>query len=259
MEKRFTVFPEMDGASLGPLDLHKYHLPTLSPHEVYCSSSITSGNFGLRMRDVAKYFEGEAFETKKQQILRLNGILSNNWAAALLRLNMVDQNSVITMPHHLGVFKDWGELQYMTYWLMRMVRMNILNASKFYTEISEGRVLNNEVFGNYAASRDLRRVEYGKLLDHFSRYCCNDEGKVKSIIMFPGYQNSLGCATEMQAGFIAGIPVYELLVDTNYQGPIEGVRMNSMRWDYLKSIGSKLPYVKGDGTHGLLLRKISAF
>lgn len=261
IERRFTKFvdPQVEGENglLTPIDYYHKILQDSGSFvgtEYYCSSPISSANFGQLMAiDPEKYPV-----SCKTQLIKLNGILNEQIGAELQKSSL---NGIqLTLPHRIPYMKGWKEFDYLTFWMMYFSRLSYNSSSRFVEEIRTSNDIDLDLFNDYSGNRLSRWREYKKLEPFYKRAIELDEdpaNKIDAMIAFPGHKKSLGCSVELTAALAAGIPVYQVAINQDSADYKDDLHLKGYGWAYLRSQGivPDMPVVSFPEINNLLVLK----
>jgi len=217
-ESLFVGFPdpsiEKDFIAISPLD---YYLSLINQesgffpsNEIYCSSPVTSANYGLLISN------GTLDKALKPKVFKLNARLNERIVSGIDPY-LLGKDSAFTLPHTFPQITGWGEYDYLLFWLMYFSRLSEDSASRFSSQIRQDRSIDIKMFNDYSQDRRLRWNEYLKLIPHYQSAVNQDEkpeNRITAMVAFPGHNKSLGCSVELLAASSIGIPIYEVGLNT---------------------------------------------
>lgn len=208
----YTVFPKASSKFISPENLYakmfgKFSRPR---HEVYMSTPLTSGG----ARRLSKTLEKQRISLAT--IISLNGHFAH---AISQEINVSFQKASVTLPHMIGFRKDWGELEYMKFWMYYISGLKLSHVKKFSNLLKNCNIIDRNVFNDYRKPKEQRAQEYQRLLNYFAGFLRMNRkfvNPISRIYMLPDHSLSLGCCFEKKLAVSLGVCVKEIFLDSSH-------------------------------------------
>jgi hypothetical protein len=211
-----------------PLDLYEYMFPIIpkdySHH--YISCPLTSGGalwlkeFLLKNPDATNQNPQlyPDLEYNTGDLIGLNGTFVEKMMAVLIAENILESNTQLTYPHHIGMrskevngkLQNWEEIDFMLFWIAVIGGLNPDQAEAMFKIVKHA--INVEIFSNRKLKKATRIPEYKKARTAAAEFIGNikphQEQRPTNLLATPDSHSSLGGTTEQALANDLDIPVH---------------------------------------------------
>lgn len=213
---KITELPSLNRAT--PSELYKLTYPLLLGSHIYCSGPITSGGAYRQMAS-----EKLSIKDVMQRNTTFAGVLIN---LCFERPELFQDASGLTIPHHIGPREfinhkneqlRWGEWEYLTFWLMVIMRLDPELSQDFSHALFYDAGVNHQVFNDHTQDRKKRAEEYEMMHLKTLNLAHQHQGAIKPVDMIlrlPDSELSLGSGLEQNTARELGVQILETVLNS---------------------------------------------
>lgn len=234
-------------------------IPFSPRNEIYLSRPMTSGG----IKDLFLKIDGGISPQAMVIILELNNRIAE-FLTQELKPHLDDSREVI-LPRPLR----FGEFNGLSFWMYFLSGLKPKDAQRFDNLVREGKVVDFDLFNDHQAEKGERLKEYFKLAGKFLGSVKKNNlalNPISEMVLFPGYQQSLGCALEKELARELGIPTKEAIFDQThprfktdiFQRLIRPLIIDEDLWRRVKDHEFPVPTIEGNGKNLIVLRNLQS-
>jgi hypothetical protein len=261
----YCEIPNHDGPVDPPLLIERVREIKDTCPVTYVSMSLTSGLAGKLLLEKMPVKPNHV-----SRVIRMNTRYARRVMAKLGNEHTLLNGRVLLpacigsrMINDNGQIRSWGEFEYNFFWAAYLTGSEGEQARNMWRNVKE--VVDKNVFSDHEQNRSTRWQEYLKMFECVRtsvKVNGNSEAsKPQGVILFPGWDGSLGCKFEEKIAELSQIPAYEVVVNPCHPQYEDDYVVNNYLLRLLK--GKNYPYhipmEPGTETDGLLGLRVHDF